>query len=116
MKPIPESEDQIRGRKLLVVPTRLIVGILNWKRHQFMALPDLSAMPNDVLAESVNFSLERQAWVICLSSVEWEDTPGGQELPVINGFDMTVRQIQLRQGNDGLFGAAERKVPSENPS
>lgn len=110
MKPIPETEDRIRGRKLLVVPTRLIVGILNWKRHQFMALPDLSDMPNDVLAESVNFSLERQAWVICLSSEEWPDTPDGQELPLVIDFEFEVRQIQLRQGNDGLYGAAEREV------
>lgn len=100
MKPIPETEDRIRGRKLLVVPTRLIVGILNWKRHQFMALPELPDMPDDVLAENVAYSIERHAWVICLSSTEWEDTPGGQELPHIIGLDFAIRKIQLRQGKD----------------
>lgn len=89
-----------RGKRVVVLGEQALIAMFQRYVGQMEFRPELrEGLPDDAQVERVIYSFERLAFLICLSSAEWEPVEPGMVIPVLEAFE-TARMIVWRPWSD----------------
>jgi hypothetical protein len=84
--------------KLFMIDTGLVLAMLNWNDHQFIALPITKGLPDEAIVEAVNYDVQRNCFLARVYHDSFDVVPIGVMIPVSNGgLDIEERVVSVEQ-------------------
>lgn len=65
----------------VLVCDRDVLAMLNWRRHEFIALPAIADVPSDAVVTAVNWDYNCRAFVLTLRHPSFARVPKGDLIP-----------------------------------